>query len=160
MTKSAKARFAIFIVIHTFLCYCVVGYSIECFGFMNPIDYVSDISIDGSDFTRIANMFVGMTNGVMWFITSVMYIIAMLFFTVAMLIPFCLISIRKQSDVTRFEELWTKRIIIWGSSFTYLISILFTGIKSILFSLILMIPALLIELLLYWMRLKKRKDKN
>ena len=70
---------------------------------MKPLDYASDVTVDGADMTAIVNMMVFGTNGLLGLIISVGYCIAMLIIALVFLLPWRLIAIRKQSVIAPIE---------------------------------------------------------
>ena len=62
MTKTQKARMITMIIISILLILSVYGYGYEIGKLTYPVDYVSDVNIDSSDFTEIANLLIFGTN--------------------------------------------------------------------------------------------------
>ncbi len=76
------------------------------------IDYVENMTVDGSDFTPIANLFVAGTNGFLQFLTSVLAVIAIVIISLILLIPWRLIAIRKDSEISKKEPEIAKAILV------------------------------------------------
>lgn len=76
------------------------------------IDYVENMTVDGSDFTPIANLFVAGTNGFLQFLTSVLAVIAIVIISLILLIPWRLIAIRKDSEISKEEPDIAKAILV------------------------------------------------
>lgn len=76
------------------------------------IDYAENMTVDGSDFTPIANLFVAGTNGFLQFLTSVLAVIAIVIISLILLIPWRLIAIRKDSEISKEEPDIAKAILV------------------------------------------------
>ncbi len=103
MTKRQIARMVFMLVIAVLLVLSVFGYGYEIGNVMKPLDYASDVTVDGADMTAIVNMMVFGTNGLLGLIISAGYCIAMLIIALVLLLPWRLIAIRKQSVIAPIE---------------------------------------------------------
>ena len=103
MTKTQKARMITMIIISILLIASVYGYGYEIGKLTYPVDYVSDVNIDSSDFTEIANLLIFGTNSFLGLIYAVVYSIAMLTISLILLLPWRFIAIRKKSIIAPVE---------------------------------------------------------
>ncbi|MBO5342619.1 MAG: hypothetical protein J6A73_08060 [Lachnospiraceae bacterium] len=103
MTKRQIARMVTMIIIAALLVLSVWGYSCEIGKVINPIDYASDVNIDGADFTTLMNGVVFGVNGFLGFIVAVVYCVVLLIIALVLLLPWCLISVRKKSVIAPIE---------------------------------------------------------
>ena len=103
MTKRQIARMVFMLGIAILLVLSVFGYGCEIGNVMKPIDYASDVTVDRADMTAIVNMIIFGTNGLLAVITSAVYCMAILIIALVLLLPWRLISIRKQSVIAPIE---------------------------------------------------------
>lgn len=164
MKKTAKIRFAIFIIIHIFLCiYAFVnikGYAQMCRS--DIAEKPSELYIDGTDFTGIAELGVAAFNGVFSLLGLTGCSVSALLISIILFVPMRIISLRKLSEVSISEIKATLIIIIAGTAAAFAAGVIFSGISMIIPALIITVPAFISEILIYWLGLKSKnvKDKN
>lgn len=124
----------------------------------NLIKDVDNITVDGSDFTPLANLVVAGVNGLTVLLTIGL---CALFATVLILILAILlraVAIRKQDIVTESEVAFSKRVIIVSSVLAFIVGILSTNIKLIAYVMGLSWQQPLFMMLIYYLPLKKRLE--
>ncbi len=160
MNKRSAVRFAVFVVIHILLCVSAALYAAECAQPGQPVSAPdSPVYVDGSDFTPLIELAVFSANGLFSSFLLIVYFAAMTVFSVILLIPFRYISVRKFTVVSPSEPKATLAVILAGAALTILAVMIFRGASAIPLVLLLLIPPLLIEILMYWLTLLFRSRK-
>lgn len=148
LTFNQKARILCFVAIAACLLYLVLA-NAWSFRVATPqFDYMDDLTVDGEDFSPVANLFILGANGVLDFLGMVFSIVAILLVALLLLVPWRCISIKKASVVAEAE--WKIANYTWIcftvlSLIVSLILLRFTNLTYIL--LIAGIPILLLWLL-------------
>lgn len=153
MKKASLARFAVFVIIHVLLCISAALYAQECVGAMGIAASPDSVSVDGSDFTPLAELMVFSVNGMLSGFLSVVYVALMTVFSIVLLLPFRFISVRRITVITRQERNATLAVIIAGTVLAVLAVMIFCGISAVPLCLLFLLPTLLIEILMYWLTL-------
>ena len=162
MKKTAKARFIIFIIIHVVLCsyvfLCTKGYA-ELVN-KGAVEYISDLYVDGADFTDIANLGITAFNGAFSMLEFAGCVVSMFVISVILIVPLRLISVRKLTEVSDFELKTTMKVIIAGIVIMLLAGIIFCGINMLIPMLIMTVPPLIFEIFVHWFSLKEKNLKD
>lgn len=160
MTKTAKARFVIFIILNFLLFLCIFLYTKELSELLKEIklEHTDAIYIDGTDFSGIFNLGVSFFNNVFSDVSMLLYSVAMLVISAVLFVPFRLISVRKTSKVSDYELKTTLKIILVSTVIIILSGIIFLGINMLAAIVIMLIPVLIFEML-YWFGLKSKNNK-
>lgn len=154
MKKASLARFAVFVIIHVLLCISAALYAQECVGAAGLVQAPeSGLTIDGSDFTPLAELMVFSVNGMLSGFLSVVYVALMTVFSIVLLLPFRFISVRRFTVITRRERNATMAVIIAGTVLAVLAVMIFCGLSAVPLCLLFLLPTLLIEILMYWLTL-------
>ncbi|MBE5885410.1 MAG: hypothetical protein E7284_03300 [Lachnospiraceae bacterium] len=103
MNKGQIVRMVTMIVIAVILVLSVWGYGSEIGKVINPIDYASDVNIDGADFTGVTNVLVVGTNVFVGFIMGMTYFIAIFIISLILLLPWGLVVAIKKSKIAPVE---------------------------------------------------------
>ncbi len=161
MSKGQIARMVTMIVIAVVLVLSVWGYGSEIGKVINPVDYASDVYIDGADVTGIMNFFVAGANGVVGFVIGITYCIIMFVMALVLLLPWCLVVAIKKSVIAPVEltvAIGTYIGVIFlsllmgliGARFNGVLIILsLTGVVAIMFGLLCILP--------YWLAYRRCK---
>lgn len=131
MSTNAKIRTAVYIVILLILAYFSVGYSYGAYRAKMPDSFVdtnniNNVIVDGSDFTPFVNLAGEGINGLMAFVTSGIYIVIIFVVSLVLVIPFRLIALRKDSEVSKQEADITKCSFIAVSVLSLLLGLILT----------------------------------
>lgn len=154
MKKTAVARFTVFVVIHTLLCFSAAVYAWEYTGGLQTVESPgSGIFIDGTDFSLLAELAVFSVNGLLSAFSAVITFAAMTVLSVVLLIPFRFIAVRKFTMITHAEQRATLVVILAGVALAVLAALIFGGIAAVPSCLLFLVPTLLIEILMYWLTL-------
>ncbi len=160
MNKSAKARFAVFSIIHLLLLVSAIAYIKEYAELLynRMAKQVSGYYVDGSDMTEIVNGGISVFNSALGFFVLVSYIVAMIVISAILVVLFRFIAIRKNSCVTDFEVKLTFRVIAFGLSAALVTGIIyFKGQFFIPMAIMLLIP-FTFEMAVYWSALKSKNN--
>lgn len=161
MSKGQIARMVTMIVIAVVLVLSVWGYGSEIGKVINPVDYASDVYIDGADATGIMNFFIAGANGVVGFVIGITYCIIMFVMALVLLLPWCLVVAIKKSVIAPVElkvAIGTYIGVIFlsllmgliGARFNGVLIILsLTGVVAIMFGLLCILP--------YWLAYRRCK---
>ena len=108
MSTNAKIRIAAYIVILLILAYFSVSFSYGAYKANMPDSFVDtqnmgNITVDGSDVTPVLGLLGSGANGFMAFLTSVIYMVVIFVVSLILVIPFRLIALNKESEVSRQE---------------------------------------------------------
>lgn len=103
LTFSQKARIFSFVAIAACLLYLVLANAWSVRVTTPQFNYVDDLTVDGEDFSPIANLLTFGANGVLDFFSMVFSIVAILLVALLLLVPWRYISIRKASVVAEPE---------------------------------------------------------
>lgn len=112
LSNRQKVRVISLLIIAIFLFLSASGYAGSIKNAGQQIDYVEDMDVDGSDFSPIANLFIAGTNGMIQLLTGIVSVIAILVDSLILLIPWRLISIKKDSEISKKEPDIAKAILI------------------------------------------------
>ncbi len=112
MLRNQKARIISFIGVAIILFFCVAGYAQEIKESGQLIEYTDDVTVDGSDFTGIVNLFTAGTNGMIAGVIMIATCISMFFISIFIMLAWRLIAIRKSSVIHEKEEKISK--IVFG----------------------------------------------
>ncbi|MBO5069437.1 MAG: hypothetical protein J6K26_00275 [Lachnospiraceae bacterium] len=155
MTFQQKLRvismgiIGILLVMFVFSCCSAIG------DMTQPIDYTSDLYVDGADVSHIANLFISGANGFIGFITMIGYVIGTFLWSLLLLVPWRLIAIRKNSVIAEVEVKLSKWVLLGililsfllgfiGTKFTNgLLVLILTGIVGGMFGLIVLATVIL-----------------
>ncbi|MCI8509146.1 MAG: hypothetical protein HFJ06_11365 [Lachnospiraceae bacterium] len=161
--KKSIVRQVLLIVVSILNWIFSVGYIRNIYNVMlngNIIEYAENINIDGSDFTPLANLAIAGVNGLAIFLT----IGASVFFATIFILIFAILlrvtTIRKKDLVTESEVIFTRRLIVISSVFTFIVGILSTNINLIRFVLCLSWQQPLFMVLIYYLPLNNRFQKG
>ncbi|MBO5449871.1 MAG: hypothetical protein J5994_11180 [Ruminococcus sp.] len=136
-----------------------VGYIRELYNLMldeNLIGYVDDISIDGADFTPLANLTIAGVNGLLILFAVGSMVLLSTIFILIFAVLLRVTTIRKKDIVTGSEVVFTKRIIIVSSVLAFIADILLTNINLIGYIISLSWQQPLFMLLIYYLPLKNQ----
>ena len=103
MSKGQIVRMVTMILIGVILVLSVFGYGMEIGKVINPIDYASDVNIDGADFTGITNLLVAGTNGFVALIVGGSYCFILFVIALVLLLPWGLVVAVKKSVIAPVE---------------------------------------------------------
>lgn len=103
MSKGQIARMVTMIVIAVILVLLVWVCGYEIVKVVNPIDYSSNVNIDGADFTGIMNFFVAITNGFMSILIGMTYCMVLCTIALVLLLPWCLVVALKEAKIASVE---------------------------------------------------------
>lgn len=140
-----------------------VGYIREIYNVMldqNLIEYVDNITIDGSDFTPLANLTIAGVNGLTIFLVIGSAVLLAAIFILIFAILLRITTIRKKDIVTESEVVFTKRLIIVSSVLAFIVGILSTNIKLTGYVIGLSWQQPLFMMLIYYLPLKNRFKKG
>lgn len=148
LSNRQKVRIISLFIISILLFLRVSGYISEIQNADNEIDYVEELPVDGEDFSPIANLFILGTNGILQLITIALTYVAMVNISLILLVPWRLIAIRKNSEISKKELDMAKGILkifvvitpVTGfamTHFTYVFSIVFLTLIPAAFLLVL-----------------------
>lgn len=124
MTKTAKARIIIFIIILLVLSYFSVGYTYEVFNvsvenYFIDADNINNINIDGADFTPMFRIMGYGMNTFLGFLMYGLFAVIIGIVSIIFIIPFRFIGLRKQTKITILE----KKITLWSFGGIVLLSV-------------------------------------
>lgn len=158
MKNTARLRVICFIVIQFMVCACAFLYSREYDVLrINGLGITQEsIYIDGSDMTPLYNAMSEAYFGILGGVVLAIYFGYMAMLTAGLIIPLRLIAVRKNSLIKPGEHKAALGVILGGIVLTTGASALFISIESALPTLILLIPALIMEMLIYWLCLFRR----
>ena len=160
MKGRAAARLVVFSVIHALLCIFAALYAVENAGLLGLVEMPdSPIYVDGSDFTGLISIMAVSANGLVSAVISVVYFAVMTVLSAALLLPFRFIAVRRFSVVTPMEKNVTLAVILAGTLLSALGAMIFGGITVVPYCLLFLLPALLVEVLMYWLVLYFRCKK-
>lgn len=140
-----------------------VGFIREIYDVMlgnNLIEYVDNIDIDGSDFTPLANLAVDGANGLIILIGIGASVLFATIFISIFAILLRVTTIRKKDTVTESEVIFTKWLIIVSSILAFIVGILSTNIKLIVYVIGLSWQQPLFMMLIYYLPLKNQFKKG
>ncbi len=152
-----KVRRYLFVILHGLLCALVFGYVKELYDTVQVIEPASNVNIDGSDFTALANFMVEGFNFGFSFFLLVLDGVFMLILSLILLVPYRLIAIRKETMPLEGEKRWFLSVMGIGAAVILLLGLIFVGIQAILPTVILYIIPGGLELLLFWGFWKRKK---
>lgn len=112
LSNRQKIRVISLLIISILLFLSASAYASSIQNAGQQIDYVDDMNVDGSDFSPIANLFVAGTNGFLQFLTSIVSVIAIIILSLILLVPWRLIAIRKDSEISKKEPNIAKAILV------------------------------------------------
>lgn len=141
-----KLRFRLFIIFHVILCASVFWYAYGLVYAPPAAVTVSDIYVDGENFTYIANTAVHGLNGVLSVITGVIYFAVLFAQTASMMIPLLVIALVRSAQVTGFELKASLAAALAGAVLTMAMGVFFLGIGNWWLPGILFLPVLLFEI--------------
>lgn len=131
MSTNAKIRIAAYIVILLILAYFSVSFSYGAYKANMPDSFVDtqnmgNITVDGSDVTPVLGLLGSGANGFMAFLTSVIYMVVIFVVSLILVIPFRLIALNKESEVSRQEADICKWSFIVVSVFSLILGLILT----------------------------------
>ena len=148
LSNRQKVRVISLLIISIFLFLSASGYASSIKNAGQQIDYVEDMDVDGSDFSPIANLFIAGTNGMLQLLTGIVSVIAIVIDSLILLIPWRLISIRKDSEISKKEADIAKAVLIIFVVITPVTNFIITHFTCGFFILLLtLIPALFLLVL-------------
>lgn len=156
MLAKHKIRIVLFMILHGLICVSVIAYAKEFDAVLKPIEYTSDVYVDGADFSGFVNLLAFGTNGLISIIALIAYCIGMLIISTILIVPFRFIAIRKESLVSDMELKVTKYIIVVGIVLSMIVGIIMMGIEVFFPMVFMYIVPIIMEIVLYWMALSKR----
>ena len=112
LSNRQKVRVISLLIISIFLFLSASGYAGSIKNAGQQIDYVEDMDVDGSDFSPIANLFIAGTNSMLQLLTSIAAVVIMIIDSLILLVPWRLIAIRKDSEISKKEPDIAKAILI------------------------------------------------
>ena len=148
LSNRQKVRMISLLIISILLFLSASGYvrSIQNAG--QQIYYVEDMDVDGSDCSPIANLFIAGTNGMLQLLTCIAAVVIMVIDSLILLIPWRLIAIRKDSEISKKEPDIAKAILIIFVVITPITGFIITHFTFAFFVLLLtLIPALFLLVL-------------
>ena len=131
LSKSQKARIISLFIIAILLFLNVLLNINSILDSGHEIHYVKDHYVDGEDFSPIANMFIFGANSMIQTATGIFAMIDMIFFSLLFLIPWRLISIRKNSEISKTELDISGKILITFVVITLIVSLIMTHFSYI-----------------------------
>lgn len=141
LSNRQKARVITLFIISILLFISTIGYINGIADAGHQIDYVEDMSVDGSDFSPIANLFILGTNGILQFLTGLLAAVAMIILSLILLVPWRLTAIRKNSEISKKELSIAKTILILFVTITLITSCILTRFTYVSFiALLVLIP--------------------
>ena len=143
LSNKQKVRVISLFIIAILLFLSASGYAGSIKDAGQQIDYVEDMNVDGSDFSPIANLFITGTNGMLQLLTCIAAVVIMVIDSLILLVPWRLIAIRKDSDISKKEPNIAKAILIIFVVITPVTGFIITHFTVAFFVLLLtLIPAL------------------
>ena len=103
MSKGQIARMVTMLLIALILVLSVWGYGSEIGKVVNPVEYASDVYIDGADATGILNLFIAGANGFVGVIIAIFYCIFLGVIALILLLPWCLVVAIKKPVIAAVE---------------------------------------------------------
>lgn len=160
MTRRQKARLGSIIIICILLIASVYLYCVEMNEIVKPVGYSSDVNIDGSDFTQIINVFVLGANGLVGFAAGIAYGIALAIVSLILLLPWRLIAIRNNSDISYKEVIVARLLLIFLPVLSLISGFAVTGAKGVVSVTVMSIVVFLMYLILGYMPYESVQKKE
>ena len=158
ISKTQKARMFVAFCICLILNVSAILYVYDIYNYQPAVSPTENISVDGEDFTPIANLAIAGLNGSFYILTCVISAVAIGVMGIIMLIPFLLIALRQTAIIHNIELQYAKKLIAGMTVLTFIICLTISHFSKILIGVIFTFIPMLLMLLFYYLPLGLRNN--